>query len=87
MVIKTRLEDSTGEILELLPVGTMVRHKDNPKLIGKIVGWEYHESGKVSPLPYKVYWDNWALARQIMGWFGIYPMRDEIVPINDSTTG
>ena len=81
MITKQKVYTNTGEILELLPVGTRIHHKDHPKLTGKIVGWEYHERGGISPLPYKVYWDNPALALELIGWFTIYPGVDKVVPL------
>lgn len=74
--------DSTGEQLELLPVGTRVCHTKNRRLTGTIVAWEYHESGSVSPLPYKVYWDDSQLAHKVIGFMSIYPMRSEVQPIS-----
>jgi len=81
VVQKIRVEDSTGEFIEILPVGTRVYFKGHPKLTGTIVAWEYHESGKVSPLPYLVHWDDYALSRKYLGWFDIYPMKSEILPV------
>ena len=77
-------EASDGKVLELLPVGTRVRHKKHPELVGQIVAYEYCDDGtvtkKVSPLPYKVYWDNSDLAHDLIGWFAIYPCMSEIEP-------
>lgn len=68
----TLQEDSTGAILELLPVGTRVQHKRHPELIGTIKRWEYHESGKVSPIPYLVEWDNFGMAQNTLGALSFY---------------
>jgi len=62
----------------LLPIGTRVKHKKYPHLTGKIVGYEYNEKG-ISPLPYKVYWDQ--DVRDTLGWFSIYPPSDTIEKI------
>lgn len=81
------LEDSSGDKLKLLPIGTKVRHKKYPKLIGQIVHYEYHECGKVSPLPYCVHWDNNSLASKLLGWFFIYPCRNELQYIREESNG
>ena len=72
------VEASDGTVIEVLPVGTPVRHKRYPELIGKIVHYEYHESGKISPLPYCVHWNDSRRASELLGWFFVYPSRDEI---------
>ena len=74
----SRVETSSGEIIEVLPVGTTIRHKKYPDLIGKIVRYEYHESGKLSPLPYYVHWEDDYRAGTLLGWFFIYPTPNEI---------
>lgn len=68
-----RIEASDGNVLEIYPIGTRVRHKEYPELVGEIVGHEYHESGKISPLPYLVHWDNNTLAHDKLGIFFVYP--------------
>lgn len=73
-------ETSSGEVIDVLVLGTRVRHKEKPELTGKIVAHEYHESGKISPLPYKVYWDQ-ANASKILGPLSIYPSVDSIEEI------
>ena len=73
-----KMETSSGEIIEVLPVGTTVRHKKYPELVGKIVRYEYHESGKLSPLPYCVHWEEGLKAGTLLGWFSIYPNHNEI---------
>ena len=84
MAIKiVTLEDSMGEVLELLPVGTPVCHTKYPELVGKIVRYEYHESGKVSPIPYTVYWENSSLAHELLGFMFIYPSISEVRPVGE----
>lgn len=73
-------ETSTGEFIDVLPVGTKVRHKKHRNLTGIIVRHEYHEGGKISPLPYCVHWDQQE-AYKVLGWFAVYPMRTEIKAI------
>ena len=72
-VKKIKMIDSYGDTINVLPVGTRVRHKKHRNLKGKIVAHEYHEGGKISPLPYKVYWDNGDLAARLIGFMSIYP--------------
>lgn len=76
------VEASDGTVIEVLPVGTIVRHKKHLELTGKIVHYEYHESGKLSPLPYCVHWDDSALAAKLLGWFFVYPSKSEIEEVN-----
>jgi len=82
-----RKESSTGEVIDVLPVGTRIRHTDHKTLTGRIVRHEYHESGKISPLPYLVHWDQEDASR-VLGLLGsIYPMRSEIeiIPVQEVT--
>jgi hypothetical protein len=74
-------ETKSGEIIDVLPVNTRVRHKTHPELTGRIVAHEYHESGYISPLPYKIYWDQ-GNASEILGFFFIYPSIDSIEKID-----
>lgn len=80
-----RIEASNGEILECLPKGTRVRHYKHRDIIGEIVGYEYHESGKISPVPYKVYWDNSDEAFDKLGFMNIYQCINTVVPIKDTS--
>jgi hypothetical protein len=72
----TRLMD--GRDVELLPPGTRVRHKEHPELTGELVCWEYHESGLVSAIPYKVYWDDQARANAMLGILSIYQLDSQV---------
>ena len=80
-------EDSMGEIIKVLPVGTKIRHKKHPELIGMIYGHEYHKCGKISPMPYCVHWDDNSKASDILGWFFVYPEPTEIEPIREVSNG
>ena len=71
-------ETSSGEMIHVLPIGTRVRHKKHPELTGYIKQHEYHESGKISPIPYNVNWDNNALASRLLGWFFIYSTNEAL---------
>jgi hypothetical protein len=71
-----------GHKVELIPPGTRVRHIKHPELTGAIKCWEYHQSGKVSVIPYKVYWDDPVWAATILGCMSIYQHEGsiEVVP-------
>lgn len=58
--------------VDVLPIGTPVRLKSDPRVIGRIRAHEYHESGFLSPIPYSVEWDNSDLAFAVRGWFFTY---------------
>lgn len=73
-----KMIDSTGQTIDVLPVGTRVRHIKDRRLTGKIMGHEFHEGGQISPLPYLVYWDNSELARKVIGLINIYPPMDKV---------
>jgi len=73
-------EASDGTMIDVLPEGTKVRHKEHTELTGKIMRHEYHESGKISPLPYLVYWDN-PEAWRVLGILSLYPRMDEVEPV------
>jgi hypothetical protein len=57
----------TGEAIEVLPVGTSVRHRRFVELTGTIVKHEFHGSGAISPIPYFVEWNDKRLARKALG--------------------
>ena len=59
--------------MKLLPVGTRVIHFKHDHLRGKIACHEYHEGGGISPLPYKVYWDDNKEAARLLGFMFLYP--------------
>ena len=59
-----------GREVEILPIGTLVYGIKYPVLTGIIERYEYHESGKLSALPYRVVWHDTDLARTILGnWY------------------
>jgi len=76
-----KTENSCGEMMDLLVIGTRVRHTKYPFLTGYIKDWEFHESGKVSPFPYLVYWDDWRLARELLDPSHIYPSYSEVAAL------
>lgn len=61
--------------------GVSVTHRRYPNLRGRIVGYEYHTNGKLSALPIKVYWDEQDSARDLLGWFWIYPAAESLLPV------
>lgn len=70
---------SDGTCANLLFPGTRVRHVDYPKLTGTIRKWEMHESGKPSPIPYNIDWDDDRLAREMLGMFYFYSSPERVV--------
>ena len=72
---------SDGIEFEVIPVGSKVRHKEHPELIGKIYNHEYCE-GKYSALPYTVDWDNSVLAHDLLGMLPCWPRLENIEPIS-----
>ena len=66
----TVMHTVSGEAVDVLPVGTRVRHKRHLDLIGTITRHEFHESGSISPIPYYVEWDfEWRARMLISGMF------------------
>ncbi len=60
------------EVMPLLAPGQRVRHRTHPELTGYVKHYEYHESGKLSPIPYCIGWDDSHAAAQALGWFFVY---------------
>lgn len=75
-----RLYTVDGEAIDIFPLNTPIRHKEHPNLTGRIIRYEFHESGAISPLPYRVEWDDDALAREVLGVFRIYASNENIEP-------
>jgi len=76
-----KMEASDKTILDVLPVGTRVCDKNHPKLVGTIRKLEFHESGKISPIPYNITWDNHGLALELRGIFSIYGGPEDVIAI------
>lgn len=72
------LECSDGTQLYVLPVGTRIRDTKQHGLTGRIKGYEYHESGKISPLPYAIEWDDSSAACDARGWLFVYGCNDTV---------
>lgn len=70
--------------VDVLPVGTPVRLKRDPRVTGRIRAHEYHESGFLSPIPYSIEWDDPDLAYAVRGWLFTYAMDDQIEQIHQS---
>ena len=68
---------------EVLPIGTRIKHKKHPELIGTIRTHEYCK-GKYSALPYTVEWDNSDLSHELLGIFPIWPNWENIDPLNET---
>lgn len=77
-------KDDPIQEVEVLPIGTPVRLKRDPRVIGRIRAHEYHESGFLSPIPYSVEWDDPDLAREVRGWLFTYATDDQVEPIHQS---
>lgn len=75
-----KLKTVGGEEIEVLPIGTAIQHRTLPQLTGKIVGHEYHESGAISPIPYRIQWDNEALAATRIGGMYWWAGNDSVEP-------
>lgn len=71
---------------DLFKPKTRVRHKKHPVLVGRIQNLEYSEPGKLSPLPYKVYWDDDAKAAQLLGNFWLYPPHEFLEEVAEPAT-
>jgi len=65
---------------EVLPVGCRVHHKHHPELTGTIRTHEHCE-GKYSALPYTVEWDNFDLARDLLGILPLWPRLESLEQI------
>ncbi len=64
----TPVECSDGKVYDLLPPGTRICHIKHG-LTGRIKFWEKHESGRPSPIPYNIEWDNDDAAHSLMGMY------------------
>lgn len=67
--------------------GVRVRHKRHPELVGRIDHYEYRDRGKLSSLPFCVYWDDSDLAHRLLGMFFIYPSHKSLQPIEEASDG
>lgn len=56
----------------MIEPGTRVRSRQRPELTGLMDRWEYHESGRVSGIPYHVIWDDSTEACRLLGWLFVY---------------
>lgn len=63
---------------ELYPIGTKVRHKKYPELIGKVFAHEYARPGVLSALPYCVHWTDSNVAYDSLGILSVYPNSQDI---------
>ena len=71
----------SGEIIELLPVGTRIRSKQFPMLTGYIKAHEYADRDHISPIPYLIGWDDSERAASTLGWFFVYASNHGIEPV------
>ena len=68
---------SDGIEFEVIPIGARVRHKEHKELKGRIYSHEFCK-GKYSALPYSVEWDNYELARNLLGMLPCWPRLESI---------
>ena len=80
-MVKSWLEETVdGEPVVVYPVGTRVRDKRFPELVGTVESLERHESRKISPLPFFVKWDDKDRARELLGLVSWYASADTVEP-------
>jgi len=53
-----RLVTQSGRRIDVHSLGTKVAHVDDFTSQGYIIKHQYHSKGKISPLPYTIYWLN-----------------------------
>jgi hypothetical protein len=83
-VVEQWMEQSvSGEAVVVYALETRVRHKEFPELVGTIVRHERHESGRISPIPFFVVWDDRELARAELGMMSWYADADRVEPIEE----
>ncbi len=71
---------SDGTTIDVLPEGLRIRSVKHPRLAGSLAKHECHESGKISPIPYCIQWDDSAEARDVLGRLFVYAGVDQIEP-------
>jgi len=54
--VPKRLVTKSGKNVDVYPLGTKVAHIDDPTSQGYIIKHQYHSKGKISPLPYTIFW-------------------------------
>lgn len=74
----TALKTFPGQPQPLLRAGDRIRHKTHQQLTGHVKRLEFHESGKVSAIPYCVGWDDSELACSLLGIMFVYSDDDAI---------
>jgi len=62
----------------LLPVGTLVRRVRSPHLTGKIEGLEWTDRERLSPIPYRIAWDDNRSAAETLGWLFLYACVEDV---------
>lgn len=73
-----------GESIDLLPVGTRIRHR-NHGLTGTIKAHEWNniQNRIISPIPYLIGWDDSERAADLLGWFFVYASNESVEPTDD----
>jgi hypothetical protein len=78
----TEQDVSGGDVL-VYALETRVYHKEHTELVGTIIKHERHESGRISPIPFYVLWDNGEWARELLGPMHWYADADRVEPIKE----
>lgn len=81
--IRTHDDGNEERWLHVLPVGTRVRSKKHPELTGYVKRHEYHESGRISPIPYCIGWDDSAATYIKLGMGFVYATDGSIEAIDE----
>jgi len=79
----TIMHTASGLAIDVLPVGTRIRHKRFPDLLRTIARHEFHESGVISPIPYYIRWEDEARARLLLEGFFWYASNEQVEMITD----
>lgn len=74
----TIMHTISGGAIDVLPVGTRIRHKQHTDLVGTIFRLVFHKSGNISPIPYYVAWDCELRARTLIAGMFRYASNDGI---------
>ncbi len=72
-----------GSTMEVLPVGAIIRHVKKTHLRGYIKRHEFHHSGKLSPIPYSIGWDNPGFAARELGFMFVYACVDRVEEVGE----
>jgi hypothetical protein len=67
--------------IDLIPVGTRIRHTTHRELVGQVRMW-HQINGRASYLPYEIIWDEPSRAIDLLGGIcAMYPKHEDIEKI------